>query len=39
MKAMLLIALCPVVLLLAHPFGYISFQMLVNLVGIGAAAH
>lgn len=39
MKAMLLIALCPLVVLLSQPFGYISFWVPVILVGIGAAAH
>jgi ACS family hexuronate transporter-like MFS transporter len=39
MKAMLLIALCPLVVLLAQPFGYISFWVPVILVGVGAAAH
>jgi ACS family hexuronate transporter-like MFS transporter len=39
MKAMLLIALCPLVVLLAQPFGFISFWVPVLLVGVGAAAH
>jgi ACS family hexuronate transporter-like MFS transporter len=39
MKAMLLIALCPLVVLLAQPFGFISFWVPVILVGVGAAAH
>jgi len=39
MKAMLLIALCPLVVLLSQPFGYISFWVPVILIGIGAAAH
>jgi ACS family hexuronate transporter-like MFS transporter len=39
MKAMLVIALFPLVVLLAQPFGYISFWVPVILVGIGAAAH
>jgi ACS family hexuronate transporter-like MFS transporter len=39
MKAMLVIALFPLVVLLAQPFGYISFWVPVLLVGVGAAAH
>ena len=39
MKAMLLIALCPLVVLLSQPFGYISFWVPVILIGVGAAAH
>lgn len=39
MKAMLLIALCPLVVLLAQPFGYISVWVPVVLIGIGASAH
>ena len=39
MKAMLLIALIPLVVLLAQPLGYISFWMPVILIGIGASAH
>jgi len=39
MKAMLLIALFPLVVLLAQPFGYISFWVPVILIGIGASAH
>jgi ACS family hexuronate transporter-like MFS transporter len=39
MKAMLLIALIPLVVLLAQPLGYISFWMPVLLIGIGASAH
>jgi ACS family hexuronate transporter-like MFS transporter len=39
MKAMLVIALFPLVVLLAQPLGYISFWVPVLLVGIGAAAH
>lgn len=39
MKAMLLIALFPLVVLLAQPLGYISFWMPVILIGIGASAH
>ncbi len=39
MKAMLLIALIPLVVLLAQPFGYISFWVPVILIGIGASAH
>jgi ACS family hexuronate transporter-like MFS transporter len=39
MKAMLIIALCPLVVLLAQPFGYISVWVPVVLIGIGASAH
>ncbi len=39
MKAMLLIAIIPLVVLLAQPFGYISFWVPVILIGIGASAH
>jgi len=39
MKAMLMIALIPLVVLLAQPFGYISFWVPVVLIGIGTAAH
>lgn len=39
MKAMLVIALFPLVVLLAQPFGYISFWVPVLLIGIGASAH
>nr|WP_314897711.1 MFS transporter [uncultured Flavobacterium sp.] len=39
MKAMLLIALFPLVVLFAQPFGYISFWIPVLLIGIGASAH
>ncbi|MDQ3683280.1 MAG: MFS transporter [Bacteroidota bacterium] len=39
MKAMLLIAVIPLVVLLAQPLGYISFWMPVILIGIGASAH
>ena len=39
MKAMLLIALFPLVVLLAQPFGYISYWVPVLLIGIGASAH
>ncbi len=39
MKAMFLIALIPLVVLLAQPFGYISFWIPVILIGIGASAH
>jgi len=39
MKAMLMIAVIPLVVLLAQPFGYISFWVPVILVGIGTAAH
>jgi len=39
MKAMLLIAFFPLVILLAQPLGYISFWVPVLLIGIGASAH
>ncbi len=39
MKAMLLIAIIPLVVLAAQPFGYISFWVPVILIGIGASAH
>jgi ACS family hexuronate transporter-like MFS transporter len=39
MKAMFLIALIPLVVLAAQPFGYISFWVPVILIGIGASAH
>ena len=39
MKAMLLIALFPLVVLLAQPLGNISFWIPVILIGIGASAH
>jgi ACS family hexuronate transporter-like MFS transporter len=39
MKAMFLIALIPLVVLLAQPLGYISFWIPVILIGIGASAH
>ena len=39
MKAMFVIALFPLVVLLAQPFGYISFWVPVILIGIGTAAH
>ena len=39
MRAMGLIALVPLVVLLAQPFGYISFWVPVILIGIGASAH
>ncbi len=39
MKAMLMIALIPLVVLAAQPLGYISFWMPVLLIGIGASAH
>ena len=39
MKAMLIIALFPLVVLLAQPLGYISFWIPVFLIGIGASAH
>jgi ACS family hexuronate transporter-like MFS transporter len=38
-KAMLCIAFIPLVVLLAQPFGYISFWVPVLLIGIGASAH
>src|SRR5690606_24421838 len=38
-KAMLVIALFPLVVLLAQPLGYISFWMPVLLIGVGASAH
>jgi ACS family hexuronate transporter-like MFS transporter len=39
MKAMLLIAVIPLVVLAAQPLGYISFWVPVILIGIGASAH
>lgn len=39
MKAMMIIALLPLVVLLAQPFGHISFWFPVILIGIGASAH
>lgn len=39
MKAMLVIAIFPLVVLLAQPLGYISFWIPVLLIGIGASAH
>lgn len=39
MKAMLVIACFPMVVLLAQPLGYISFWMPVLLIGVGASAH
>ena len=39
MKAMLLIALIPLVVLAAQPLGHISYWMPVLLIGIGASAH
>jgi MFS transporter, ACS family, hexuronate transporter len=39
MKAMFAIALLPLVVLLAQPFGHLSFWVPVILIGFGAAAH
>ena len=39
MKAMLLIAVIPLIVLLAQPLGYISFWMPVIFIGIAASAH
>jgi len=39
MKAMFAISLFPLLVLLAQPFGYISFWVPVVLIGFGAAAH
>lgn len=39
MKAMLFIALIPLVVLLAQPLGYISYWIPVFLIGLGASAH
>ncbi|MET0355522.1 MAG: MFS transporter, partial [Cellvibrio sp.] len=38
-RAMFVIALFPLVVLLAQPFGYISYWVPVLLIGIGASAH
>jgi ACS family hexuronate transporter-like MFS transporter len=39
MKAMLLIAIFPLIVLAAQPLGYISFWLPVLLIGVGTAAH
>ena len=39
MKAMFVIALIPLVVLLAQPFGYYSFWVPVLLIGVGTSAH
>lgn len=39
MKAMITIAVFPIMVLLAQPLGHISFWVPVILIGIGAAAH
>jgi ACS family hexuronate transporter-like MFS transporter len=39
MKAMLVIAFFPLVVLLAQPLGYLGFWMPVLLIGVGASAH
>jgi ACS family hexuronate transporter-like MFS transporter len=39
MKAMLIIALIPLLVLLAQPFGYLTYWVPVILIGIGASAH
>jgi ACS family hexuronate transporter-like MFS transporter len=39
MRAMLIIAFFPLIVLLAQPFGHISFWVPVILIGIGASAH
>jgi ACS family hexuronate transporter-like MFS transporter len=39
MRAMLLIAVFPLVVLLAQPFGYLSVWVPVLLIGVGASAH
>lgn len=39
MKAMLIIALFPLVVLLAQPLGHISYWIPVVLIGVGASAH
>jgi ACS family hexuronate transporter-like MFS transporter len=39
MRAMLIIAFFPTVVLLAQPFGYISYWIPVLLIAVGAAAH
>jgi ACS family hexuronate transporter-like MFS transporter len=39
MKAMLLIAFCPLVVLLAQPLGHLGYWIPVILIGFGASAH
>jgi ACS family hexuronate transporter-like MFS transporter len=39
MKAMLLIAFCPLVVLLAQPLGHFGYWLPVILIGVGASAH
>jgi ACS family hexuronate transporter-like MFS transporter len=39
MRAMFIIALLPLVVLLAQPLGYISYWVPVLLIGVGTAAH
>ena len=39
MRAMFVIALCPLVVLLAQPLGYLGYWVPVILIGIGASAH
>jgi ACS family hexuronate transporter-like MFS transporter len=39
MRAMFVIALCPLVVLLAQPLGYLGYWLPVILIGIGASAH
>jgi ACS family hexuronate transporter-like MFS transporter len=39
MKAMLLIAFCPLVVLLAQPLGQLGYWVPVILIGVGASAH
>lgn len=39
MKTMFIIALFPLVVLLAKPLGYISYWIPVILIGVGASAH
>ena len=39
MKAMMVIAVFPLIILLAQPLGYITYWVPVLLIGIGAAAH
>jgi ACS family hexuronate transporter-like MFS transporter len=39
MKAMLLIAFFPLVVLAAQPLGYISYWIPIFLIGVGASAH
>jgi ACS family hexuronate transporter-like MFS transporter len=39
MKAMLTIAVFPLVVLLAQPFGYLGYWVPVLLIGVGASAH